>query len=288
MHFYVIDPSGVDDKTFVKLQSELLSTLTELHIPGEYARTTPLRSVHSLIEQARNLEAKTIVAVGNDETLQEVVTATAGSNVAIGYIPFRPTALSRTLGVSEDFRDACHTIAARRIIELDTGKLNGNLFLSSVALGNRTALELPSRGWLQNFRNIRALWNYAPARVRMRIDGHFDVELEILLGLIMNTRTVICPKAGDHVIGNPHDGILDVLLVPRMSVFAMLKARHALLSDCYENIPGVSLFRAKRIELMAPENYPLIMDGKIISKAPTTISLAPKKLKMIVGKHRQF
>lgn len=113
MYYYIIDPQKINQKHFERVQNQLYSCVSALKISGEMSRVTTLRSVSQLVDTAFLREAKTIVAVGHDSTLQEVVNAVGERDVAIGYIPLQESEIAQVLGIG-DVENACNNLAHRR------------------------------------------------------------------------------------------------------------------------------------------------------------------------------
>ncbi len=78
---------------------------------------------------------------------------------------------------------------------------------------------------------------------------------------------------------NPRDGHLDVIVRPEETggFFRRRSYTHA------------SVFPFKKLAIRSgSDSLPIMSDGETIIKTPATVEVAPKKLKVIVGKHRKF
>jgi hypothetical protein len=73
MYYYIIDPQKINQKEFERVQNQLYSCLSSLRISGEISRVTSLRSVPQLVNDAIVRQANTIIAVGYDTTVQEII-----------------------------------------------------------------------------------------------------------------------------------------------------------------------------------------------------------------------
>src|SRR3990167_5705089 len=104
MYFYIFDP-GTDKeaKYFEKIQGQLLNYLAELKVEGETYRVTSIRTVELLVEQAINGEARTIVVVGSDSSLDRAINVvlTKRANFPRGSTRLHPqTFLEKIWGIS--------------------------------------------------------------------------------------------------------------------------------------------------------------------------------------------
>jgi diacylglycerol kinase family enzyme len=80
---------------------------------------------------------------------------------------------------------------------------------------------------------------------------------------------------------DPRDGHLDVVVRPetRKRLFGFGRASYS----------HASVFPFKKLTIRSgSESLPIMSDGETVIKTPATIEVAPKKLKVIVGKHRKF
>src|SRR3990167_11353493 len=101
MYYYIVDPQKISQRQFERVQNVLYSSVSEYRISGEIARVTGLRTVTQLVEGALQRGVKTLVAVGSDETLHEVINAVRGREVIIGFIPLLRTELGEILGLGD-------------------------------------------------------------------------------------------------------------------------------------------------------------------------------------------
>ncbi|MFA5954279.1 MAG: diacylglycerol kinase family protein [Patescibacteria group bacterium] len=141
MHFYVYDESLSSPK-LAHAVAEIETRLTDLGLQGRIGRLGPLKSANDMIRQAIRSGATTVVAVGNDRTVADVINALAGSDVALGVIPIgSPTRIAELLGVHPG-EAAVETLAARKIETVDLGKINNHYFLTSAEVSTDDAITL--------------------------------------------------------------------------------------------------------------------------------------------------
>lgn len=275
MHYYIVDPQGISQKTFERVQNQLYSSLSELRISGETARVGPLRTITQLIETAESRGAKTIVAVGHDDTLQEVINGVGDKDITVGYVPVAASELAYVFGIS-DVASACKAIAQRRIQLLDLGFCSNNFFLTTAFIGPNPEKKI---GWF-------GLKDTNSFEVKVNIDGLYTAEFNTTAGLIINSRK---QNFTDSKIAVPTDGVLDLLFLPELSGMEFFRNRKNIMDLTWEKIPGCSLIHARRIKFDSPEGLAIsLSNGRVIGKAPTIVESLPKKVKMIVGKERLF
>src|ERR1041385_1974214 len=106
MHYYIVDPQKLTQKKFERVQNILYSSLSEYRISGEVVRITGLRSINQLVENAFGHSANTLVAVGSDETLLDVINAINGGEIVAGFIPLVESEMAKILGVEKTPRQS--------------------------------------------------------------------------------------------------------------------------------------------------------------------------------------
>lgn len=143
MYYYIVNPAA-GAGSINNLQDKLKKLVTELGIDGEFVKTIGAGDAAKLAHQALEDKFKTIIAVGGNETVDEIVQAVyeRGGRAAIGIIPIgKHNTLAGQLGVS-DWRQACRTLAARRLVKIRPFSANGQLFFYRLSL-TATAGQTP-------------------------------------------------------------------------------------------------------------------------------------------------
>lgn len=273
MYYYIVDPQNLSQAEFERVQNQLYSSVSEYRVSGEVIRATGLRTVAQLVESAFSHGARTIVAVGSDGTLQELINAVGGREITLGFIPIVPSAVGDSLGI-KTIAQGAKTIAARRIAEMDLGAVNNNLFFTTAVFG---ALPLQDQGYLNSLRQglTQGRRELPQLELKFSADEHFEASLPIVAGCIQN-------------LGHPTDGYLDVLLLPQISGWTAFRHRHEILRGEFEKIPGTSVLHVKKIEIHTPEGLAIRSEGRVLGKTPAVIEIKPKALKIIVGRERKF
>jgi len=287
MYFYIFDPGKDKEvKYFERVQGRLLNLIAENHIEGETYRVTSIRTVELLTEQAIGLEAKTIIVVGGDATLNKTINTLVrkGADITVGFISLDPTSrLGQIFGISPDIEQSVKTLAGRLVAELDLGEINEHYFLSKVELGENQFSQIEPGFW--GLSSVRKFMKLSPFFVKMSLEDSFTVTSEVLGAQIINCRN----NEGCRLkLGDPTDKLLDILLLNKLSGSQIMRYRNELATGCLDNVPGSTIMHAKKIEILGPHKLPLSIEGQVYTKAPATIKVAQQKLKMIVGKSRQF
>lgn len=281
MYYYILDPGKLSLPKFEQLQVQLQGLLHEFNISGEIGRVTTLRSIADLVDTAASRGASTIVACGNDDTLNQVLAALRNRDFLVGFLPLDPNTsyLSTILGIP-DLLTGIKTIAARRIVGIDLAAINGFHFLSFLEFGV-TSQNLEQAGiWktLQLLSKPTTSW-------RFKIDDSYVLNINGLGGLLVNSRST---SSKQERIANPTDGLLDLLLIEKITKSEIIKLRDTLVRGQLEELPNPTVIKCKSVEFMEPKGSSLTMFGRQVAKFPTKVQMTGRKQRMIVGKQRTF
>lgn len=287
MYFYIFDPGRDREiKYFERIQGRLLNLLSENRIDGETYRVTSIRTIELLVDQALGADAKTLIVVGSDASLNRAINALVkkDQDITVGFIPLGgDNSLGRILGISTDIDEAVKTLASRLVRSLDLGKVGEHYFLSQVDLGENVFFESDSGFWgLRGYFEFR---KRKPFKVELALQDLYTVTSEVMAAQIINCRN---NEGCKQKLGDPTDRLLDILILPKLSSTQVFRYRRQLASGCLDNVPGSTVMHAKKIDILGPKKLPISVEGQVYTKAPASVSVAKEKIKMIVGKGRQF
>lgn len=280
MYFYILDGTNIPETQFEKAQVTLQGLLAEFRISGEMARVTSIRTIPQLVELASQRGVKTLIACGTDDTFNLMLAHLKGRDFALGFIPLSEDSyLGDILGI-DSLQTAVKTVAARRLEKIDLATLDDNYFISQVEFG-MASTELKKLSWFSSLRSS----SYKSYKLKLRIDNSYTMDIECLGGTVTNSRPRSSRKA---TVANPTDGLLDLLILERLTKVDILKYKPDIGQGILEHIPGTSVIRCKQVEFLEPRGFPLTIAGRTFTKVPAVISIVPKQLRMIVGRNRTF
>lgn len=130
MYYYIINPAA-GNRSIDDIQPKLKTALSRLNIEGEFVKTIGAGDAAKLTQRAIDQGYKTIVAVGGDQTVDEVAIAAYRSArpVAVGIIPTgQSNTLAERLGVTS-WKQAGQALAARRLVKVQLIEVNGKTFI---------------------------------------------------------------------------------------------------------------------------------------------------------------
>jgi diacylglycerol kinase family enzyme len=108
-------------------------------IAGVQARIVCLASGAHAADAVRSAiasGAEAVVAGGGDGTVNSVASGLLGATTPLGVLPLGTlNHFAKDLGIPLDIEGAVRTIAARRVVHIDVGDVNGRIFLNNSSIG---------------------------------------------------------------------------------------------------------------------------------------------------------
>ena len=239
--------------------------------------------------QAVREGAELIFACGGDGTVMAVVTALAGSDVALAVLPAGTgNLLAANLGLAGDPATGVQVAIDGGRRRIDVGVVGEHCFAVMAGIGfdaqmlAGTSEKAKKRiGWLAyvvgGFRHLRD----RPMRARIVLDGERS--------LPRRPRSVIVGNVGRLQGGvrllqraDPADGKLDVAILSPNNLGHWASLAWALLRR-HERVPLMETFTAERIEIYTRRQEPRQLDGDLIEPGRTMkIQIKPRALLLCV------
>ncbi|NCT54749.1 hypothetical protein GW758_02180 [Candidatus Falkowbacteria bacterium] len=190
MHVYIYDDYLAKGK-YNKAINRMEIRITDLGLNGKILRLGGIKNVKAAIENEIRLGAKTIVAVGNNQTVNRIIGAIINAdvyeefqkNTVLGIIPIGDdTSIASSFGIKDE-ESACNVLLARRVKKIDLGAVGNFYFLKQLKIkGKGTTLKI------NNF----------------EIEASDKAEINIIN--LLDERKDKLPKS------SPYDGLLDVFI----------------------------------------------------------------------------
>jgi len=216
--------------------------------------------------------ARLVIAWGGDGTINEVASALAFGDVALGIIPAGSgNGLARELTIPADPEQALTNAIRATPQTIDLGEINGLLFVNAAGIGIdayvAARFNLPGNtrrgfgGYLRE--GARALVSYKPATYTITAD---DEPLVV--------RAVVVVIANGAQYGNGariapgarfDDGALDLVIVEEQSRLTTIRRIPHLFRGTLGRVPGCSIRRMRQAVIEAPEPMIFHVDGEPVS-----------------------
>jgi diacylglycerol kinase (ATP) len=255
-----------------------------------------------LARQALDDGFRTIVAVGGDGTVNEVINGlveegTVDPEVVLGMIPWGTGAdFARMLGIPRDYVEACRQLLRSEPRPVDLGKITclregrevERYFINAAGLGfDGEVSEIVNRFpkvlggtityltclfiGLVTYRNKNIELSFDGQPVRGRVNS-----VVVCNGCYFGGGMFIAPGAAFD------DGLFHVVILGNLSKLEVVANVPRIYKGTHLTHPKVSHFSAREIHVEAQERMLLQAEGELIGEAPATFRIIPRALKVLV------
>lgn len=235
--------------------------------------------------------AEAVLAAGGDGTINEVIQALAGTETALGYLPFGTVNIwARELGMSLKPVHAAQTVSSGRIETVDLGRANDRYFLLMAGFGFDGEVVRRMRR-LERFKRRLGILPYVAAGVysaplyrgsdiELRYDGNIR-KVEALMLVLGNTRLY-----GGHFHLTPravaNDGWLDLCIIKGRGPFDLARQSLPVLLSRSVSYSDVEMLRVRELSVRSDEPVLYQLDGELCGHTPVQLRVVPKALRVIV------
>jgi YegS/Rv2252/BmrU family lipid kinase len=248
--------------------------------------TRDLRHARTLAVEAAHV-GETVVTLSGDGMIGVVADALrAVPGAVLGVLPGgRGNDLVRVLGISDDPRAACATIAEAIPRAMDMGEVSparpgalGQAFVGIASVGfdsdaNRIANEAPSRlgGLVYAYGALRALISWRPARFEIELDP--PGERHAVTGYTIAAANSRAYGGGMHLAPDAllDDGLLDIVAIELVGKVRFIANLPKVFKGTHVALPTVRVFRAAEVEISADRPFTMYADGDPIGELPARV-----------------
>ena len=295
----IVNPASAGGKTAIawKRVQESLGNIRVL-------KTVARGHATELTSAALRNGARTIIAVGGDGTINEVVNGffsdgrVINADAVLGIVPAGTSSdLRRSLDLPVDQQEAAFIIKngvprpvdVMRVRYTDSSGAPATRYAINVtsfgmgalvaARAPRSAKGLGAKLAYLSAAAITAL-RYSGRRVVLTLDCTSQIEERITNVAVGNGRyhgagMNVCPNA------NLTDGLLDVTVIGYVGLFELLASARMLYNGRILDHPKVQSFRARHVRAESAEETFIEIDGEPLGRLPIEIDLLPKALQVL-------
>lgn len=181
MYYYIVNPNA-GDRTIDSIQDKLKDQLHRLDIDGEFHKTLEKGDAGRIALSGVKKSANTIVVIGGDKTVNEVISAVHGSSsprTPIGIIPTgHSNRLAEILGI-KDWQQAVELLATRRLHQFKLIHINGHHFIHQAEFTPQTEGEWEFLAEVDNQYRVRGRGNSMIVHNLRRLHPHLPDRLFI-------------------------------------------------------------------------------------------------------------
>jgi YegS/Rv2252/BmrU family lipid kinase len=238
--------------------------------------------------------ADRLLAAGGDGTMSRLASRCADQGCILGVLPAGTgNDFARGLGIPLDPQEACRNIATGVVREIDLGMVGDRVFLNvaHIGLGSEISREISAsdKRWWGRFsylsRVLRRLKNQRGFKATIQC-GDFVKRERWLEIAIANGRSF----GGGHPVfdATPFDGKLDLIAVRPRSVTQLILAWFKVhIFDAAPSEADMLQLRGTCCEISHCRRQPISADGETAGFAPTTFTVLPRALRVIVPASEQ-
>ena len=295
----IVNPAAGAGKTG-RTWPRLLEIIRATGLRFEHAITEAPGHAAELAKSAVRRGYRTIVSVGGDGTVNEVVNGLHASgalnDATLGIISTGTGSdYTRTLGLPRNTREAIARLQQGNTTTADIGVVawgesgGQRLFVNFAGMGFDAEIV---RRTTQQFKNLGALGAYLAGLlttlatyknrdIALRLDGE-ETERRICTVIMNNGRyggggMKTAPEA------DLNDGLLDVLVIGDVSKPDLLRSLPRVYRGTHLTHPKVSLYRAREIEIRSLNGpVPLQADGELLGASPARFTILEDSLTVLV------
>lgn len=213
MHVYIYD-EYLNKPKYNRVINRLEIRLTDLGLNGKIIRLGGIKNIKATIQNEIKLGAKTIIAVGNNQTINKIIGAIIDTEIygdfqkktLLGLVPVgEDNSIASSFGI-KNIDEACNILLARRIEKIDLGLVGNYYFLNQASIQS--------------------------AGTTIEID---DYSLEIAEKGEVRIINLLSDQA-EKIKSNPHDGKLDILIRTRKKDESVITVKKLKLSNPQEKL----------------------------------------------------
>lgn len=269
---FIVNPisGGVDKEPFLK---DAKSLCKKYGIPYSIFKTTGQNDKQEALKVVNQFKPDKIASVGGDGTTLFVATLLMGTDYPMGIIPLgSANGMAAELYVNLNPIEALKDIILSELVGgLDMIKINDEhytLHIGDVGI-NASIVDSyekdKNRGMVTYAKYfIEEMNRLKPFKVIIKANGE-TIEMMTLMTAICNAR-----KYGTgvplNIIGNPMDGLFEIVLIKKVDTASLLAAGLAALHEKFHDSQSSSVIQTDKAEIIFEEPRLLQLDGEVIKK----------------------
>ncbi|MBP6942446.1 MAG: hypothetical protein KBB55_00170 [Candidatus Buchananbacteria bacterium] len=139
MYHYVYD-AALNDPRHHKLLARIETRLTDLGIAGSITRLAAAKNTAATVRRDLQPGLSTIVVVGTDRTLGEIINIAVDPAITFGFIPIGPSAIADLMGINQD--KAAEILSSRLVATFALGCINTYRFITTLEIKKTVSITV--------------------------------------------------------------------------------------------------------------------------------------------------
>jgi diacylglycerol kinase (ATP) len=299
----VVNPASANGRT-ARRWPEIARRATARGLQADVRLTEAPGHATTITREALAEGARTVVAVGGDGTISEVVNGFFDADRAVApeaelAVICRGSGCDfiRTYGIGKRTEQAIDVAIAGRVRTIDVGCVrftgldgrpvervfaniaSAGLTGVAAAAANRSGKRLGATAAFA-WAAVSTFVTYHNSRFRIRID---DRELErVCNNLIVANGRYFAGGMRILPMAEPDDGALDVLVWGDVSKLDLARTLHKLYRGTHVGHPKADISRAAAVHVETETPLPIEVDGEVLGTTPATFEIRPAALRLRV------
>lgn len=236
---------------------------------------------------------KTVVAVGGDGTVNEVINGIVGTPARLGILPAGSgNDLAWQLGMKHRLNKNLRILVDGHTRNMDVGQVNGgSYFINGFSAGFDAEAAGRVRSYLRHFHGhaayylavLRTLATYRSRNVRLTVDGRVMLDQPMLFVSCCNGTTYgggfkVAPSA------KLDDGLLTVCAVDKVGRWYALRNLPKFALGTHLTLPEVHTFTGRKVAIESDRPQPAQTDGELLAPAKKfTVDVMTTRLPVITA-----
>lgn len=284
---FIINPEAGKGKG-KKLIPIIHEIIKEKNIDYQIKETSKKGDATVLAREAIKENAKKVIAVGGDGTINEVINGLITCNIDFGIIPAGSgNDVAKLLKLPKKTEDALELAIDGKSKMIDLGRVYNRYFINIASIGldaeiaawTKVSKKVFSGKWAYIASILRNICTYRSIPLEIIIDGK-EIKKDILLSAVGNGKYYggglkILPKA------SMDDGYFDICIVSNIPKWKLFFVFPSLFKGNHGKYNFVEFTRAKKVEIKTKENVKINLDGEIEEGNNFEFEIVPKALNII-------
>jgi diacylglycerol kinase (ATP) len=288
----IANPGSGDPGQAAPHLEEVTRRLLDLGLKVDVALAHPVKEAVSIAKKAVRNGYTTVIAMGGDGTISAVIRGIAGSETHLGIISAgTANDIARSLGIPDDFKEACALIASDHTRDLDLGlvstKKKKDFYFFMVTTVGLTSTLYPALKDVPHgdFSNIKdAVMTFLHAKpnpkIFLTLDDESKIEVESMLVTVTNTpiiaaKNLVAPQA------DMDDGLLDIAVYPGFTKAELLAYFARTINEGEVPDGKIQRYRARKIKIRTDPKLDIAAEGIMLGQGKAKIKLLPRALRVI-------
>ncbi len=127
---------------YKKKVRKIEETLNKLNLQGKILYLSNIKNIDTALQDEINSGAKTIIVVGNNKTLNNIVNilANISEKIPVSIIPVGPNnSIAESLGIINE-KEACYILSSRRLESINLSVANNHFFIKDAYIQSKNTI----------------------------------------------------------------------------------------------------------------------------------------------------